>query len=159
MLYKIKRFFEYLKKVCQYAIILWDDYDWDSSFTLELLKFKLTRLYHTMEQDKFHEVHKELKSLRVALRLLDKILSYGREELPAYTRFDIKWGQLQHEETLLPDGNYSLRFYRDNAPTPELDNQMRKEMLSLYLLQEQQYARNKRLFFNILAKHMDSWWV
>lgn|SRR5574344_2581398 len=49
-MYKIKRLFNKIIKIFQYIPLLWEDEDWDYSYLLELIKFKLKRMRNNLEE-------------------------------------------------------------------------------------------------------------
>jgi hypothetical protein len=75
-MYKIKRLFNKIIKIFQYIPLLWKDEDWDYSYLLELIKFKLKRIKKQLRKENLI-IEEELSEIeRKIQRTLDAIEKY-----------------------------------------------------------------------------------
>jgi len=123
--------YEFVKRIIDYAPILWNDRDWDYSFLLRLLKFKLSRMETVCGSPKSHAADwEQIKvELATAQLLISKIEDDPDDE------WSLHWDQ------------YHLSRCKDKC-----------ECDTARLLSEQRRIRNWHALWKYLDKHMPRWW-
>lgn len=75
MINKITMIFKRIKHVAEWAVFLWNDYDWDFIFILQVLKFKLVRTRKNLESDPWHSFSKKSRrKMLVCETILDRLV-------------------------------------------------------------------------------------
>jgi len=153
--YPIRRFYFYwwVIKSIQYAWFLRSDFDWDHSYILKLLKYKLKRTrLRIVKNDTISRVDLVEAQIKHAEDLIQLCLddNFLEEE---FEKHDIKWGKLDFS---LPGDTLSSR--RKNVKNKQDRKQQDKEFLDL--LNRKQAATEKGWddMFNHLRKYLQHWW-
>ena len=161
--FKIRRFFRAVWRASAYAKFGWNNHDWDNSYLLDLLHFKLQRMHKYLKAETYAKQDKpSIQSLRLAARLAKKLT----DEL--YSHFldqhDKKWGPLNMELTPaehvegLPGGGSVCNFSRPNVTSKKKEAQERREFKKAVKMDEQIRARDARWLFSIMEKYYQYWW-
>lgn len=159
--YEIRAKYRTLARMWAYARIGAGSYDFDSCYLIRLIIFKLQRMQHQFTHNS-HCVHAEdsLKAIALAIRLGTRLSEddYSR----GVDRHSKKWGELNMDFIPLdPDNNgfkgSELKMWRSGT-TPENKEQERIEFLAAIDTDDDNRARDARLFFNIIAKYYRDWW-
>lgn len=157
MINKIKHFFKSLKRSYDYAIIGWNNPDYDFAYLNKLILFKLIRIEKEIK-DGFGDHNKStLQSLRICIKLLNKIT----EDSYNYNAklHDAKWGELIVTYSELPYKKYTtMIFNRPNAITKQEQEQEKKELYIAIKKDEAQRTKHVNLLFSIMAKYSRNWW-
>jgi hypothetical protein len=70
---KIKHLFYWIVKTAQYSKVLWNDYDWDYSYMLKLLRYKLVRMEKNIRFYSYAESNlRTAKQIKYAIFLIDR---------------------------------------------------------------------------------------
>lgn len=153
--YQIRR----IKRAIDYAIIGFNNEDYDWAYLDELVIFKMKRILKQLEKDSSFVCYEDsdLKSLRLAIKIGER-LSGDYFEYP-YNRFVQKWGPLdwiQLEPTKEGNRVSTIKFRKVTSPTLEerCDAQQRIAMDKI----EKLNTKYNRLFSNILLKYKHRWW-
>lgn len=161
--YTIKRFFRNLKRSIAFAIIGWNNYDWDYGYLYELILFKLERMQSELINGIAEHDKATLQSLRICIKLLKKL------KFRDYTHFtDLhysKWGQpelvfhkIKKDGIANPHVGSILELKYEKAITEEQKEQQKKEFLEAYRKDNEQEMRDIRLLFDIMKKYNKAWW-
>lgn len=143
-------------RACQYARIGWNNPDWDYSFLLELLAFKLARMEKALWRHTAGE--KESKqALRLAVRLVKKLQTehYNWH----YDQHEKRWGPTTSE--FIPCENmpgYTTWKMTREKVTDENREQMEEELKLAFELDEKTRSRDAAWLFGIIAKYYNHWW-
>lgn len=161
---KFYRYRKCLRRSWAFAKIGWDNYDFDSCYLLELMVFKLKRLYVGCTADAV-AVHEDnhLQALRLAIRIGERLCKDD------YSYFmdchNKKWGESELIETPVPEGQYpewagrayDVRIHRAKV-TDETKEQERQEFLAAVNADDAIKKREARWFFSIIEKYYPFWW-
>lgn len=160
---KCRRYKKCLKRSWAFAKLGWENYDFDACYLIEVMVFKLKRLYIGCTDDAvaIHE-DEHLQALRLAIRLGEKLRTDD------YSYFmdchNKKWGELDLIEIPLPDDTYpeygrayEIRSCRPNV-TEENKEQERQEFLTAVDSDDAIRKRDSRWFFAIIDKYHPFWW-
>lgn len=164
----VRNFFDGVSNLVTWAPIIWRDRDWDYSFLLDMLEFKLRR----MGAQGFHHVWTEEKAAQVIAcadackRIRED--KYAQEELAALNE---KWGDrvcpvcgkslcrcFPHYGT---DGSiigyYWVTMY-ENAHTSEEVDRASQEFHDLYRLQSKLLQDDVAFLCDTMKTNLLSWW-
>jgi len=160
-----KRFLEKVGNFFYWGWQLRDNWDWDSSFMLRMMLIKMKKMqkylykygHSVPSEDPTSDMHKTLRTLiKLCERLINRDPMFYSER--AWEAFDKKWGKLETWSTPTDNPKLSnLHFKRDKV-TDENRKQFKKEERELYKYQTKLYYRDRKLFFQILEKHLDNIW-
>jgi hypothetical protein len=161
--FKIRRFFKSVGRAAAYAKFGWDNHEFDSTYLLDLLHFKLQRMHTYLQAETYAKQDKQsIQSLRLAARLAKKLTDeYYSHFLDQH---DKKWGPLdmkltpaEHVEGL-PGGGSVCEFSRPNVTSKRKEAQERREFKKAVKLDDQIRARDARWLFSIMEKYYQYWW-
>ena len=147
--------------------VIWNDVDWDYTSTYEVLEFKLTKQANYIEKYGIH-VGKDnaVKNIRTCVDILSKLRTeWYIDELIKYQNRDFKFenntivliktdDKLDEYFTKYPkEYKEAVRLITEKKPHRLED----RELIAMYMLEIiQKKAKNK--LYQILNKHMESWW-
>lgn len=140
--------------IFKYLPIVWKDRQWDYNHLYELLQFKLKLMYKEFAKDDVYVGQgKDAKKIKFCIDILDRILKNEYHE-NVFRDHDRKWGEQDFD---LSNGKF--RRTRENILTEEDEEKERKEFLKLmghvgYLTEQ-----DKRILFETITKHIESWWI
>lgn len=148
-------------KIIQYIPILWHDEDWDYSYFLELMKYKIGRMRKCIVKHnlilKAEEVAAEMKHVE---DLIQKYLDHDfcRDLHEAHEK---KWGEVRDlSEPIEVDGQtmYTWDISREKATSPELKQQEKDEQHAIYIKQNKEEQKTLDDIFSCLRLYLERWW-
>lgn len=148
--HSIKRVYLCTKRALEFAKIGYGNFDWDHGFLLELINFKMTRMYDAfLKEDIVFNAKREFRSLNICLKLYKK-RNYSKNIESVYDR----WGR----PTINKDSVFGYVSYK-NASTPELKKILTREIASAYNADIKQRNKYEDLYFRIFKKYYKTWWT
>lgn len=142
MIYKIKSFFRYLKKILDYAIFLRNDQDYDYTYILSLLEYKLSRTRKEIQRNNIVASTPQIvKNIRTAELLLRRL---RKNEYADYLTDEL-YGEKGVLET------YS-------KATPEEKEFLTKQIKRISAYEEYMWNQDYDFLTKHLKKHLRSWW-
>lgn len=155
----IRRFFHRVRKLIYWLPILWRDCDWDHAYILIVLRHKLRLVEKDLDRDGWIGALDEARNVHVALLHLDRLIERDYHE-NTYLHHDRKWGRLMDWTTPIEDSPcVQWHCRRENATTPELDAQERKEHMRIIELPDRMRQQDLDALCLILKKHLLKWWT
>jgi hypothetical protein len=150
----LHNFFWWVVKSCQYAIVLWDDFDWDWKYILRLLKYKLERTKIRIVENNIiegtDEIAREIDEVIELIRKIDK--NEFAEEM--YDAFEKKWGHYDFSCKT----SHGMLAQRANVKN-EQDAQACSDDFKAY---SDQYEKERtecwNKIFEKLRDNMQNWW-
>ncbi len=145
----IRHFFRWVVKVCQYAVVLWDDADWDYAHILKLLKYKLERTRKCIvKNDIIMEVDRVADEIRTAELLIERILHDDYFDHDDYAAHEKKWGPLVFDPYMRHENE------RTEKDKEECNREFRRMSDAAYAKEVADWA----YLWDHFRKHMKSWW-
>jgi len=149
-----------LRRSWAYARFGWDNYDFDGAYALRALSFKLKRLQRLLLDGHVIQDEASLKSLRLAIRLLDRLVEDD------YNYFlhchNLKWYDTEyppHGFEKVNDGRGCSRMVFPSESLPENKQaQEHEEHVAAWAADEKLKNRDKRWVFSIIEKYYEHWW-
>lgn len=162
-----------IKNIIKWFRIVWRDRDYDDSFILEVLKFKIKNTADYTERRKwFVGWEIEVSRMRTCVELINRIQNdyYGVEYLDYqesnhnFVESDIRDddGDMMYEmKSELISENFDQYFKKYGSTyrkvIKEYGDSLSKDSLALRV-SNKNHQKAKKLLFNILEKHIESWW-
>lgn len=154
------RTYHWLVKSIQYSIFLWSDFDWDYSYILKLLQYKIRRTRERIvDNDLVMSVDLYAAQMKHAEALIDRYFDDNFcEEL--YTAHEEKWGKSKMEFTPVPNSNglSTMDMRYPKATTEEETDQADKERIEIYQKHEEERQKCLDEIFSHIRKHIELWW-
>lgn len=171
ILFFFKSTFRSIKNLYRWFPIIWKDRDWDDYYIFEILKFKLQNTAHYTESRKWFVGHEhEAARIRLCIKLIERIqdeyytmeyMDYETSILKFVPRSEDHPGSYELEIEITEDkldeyfAKYPKTYKRATEQIPD-DTENRKRIV--LRMGHMQHEKAKRLLFNILNKHIESWW-
>ena len=150
----IRDIFDFVKRVYEYAPILWHDRDWDHDYILWLLQYKLSRVRKELSKNDRHlGTQGYVAQIRLCEALLERILKseYWEDQIRKIMdeQGDIVW---------IDQNNGSSRLSHTIELTgKEYDSHVKRFRAAIEhaeYLEKQDIA----LLFTTMRKHIRHWW-
>lgn len=140
IMWRINRFFWRIKNLIKWFPIIWNLFDWDYVYALEVFKFQLKNLADFLDSDKAYteKARYNAQRIRTVIRLMDKVYNeeYGMEYMGV---LDEKYG--------------FKRGFSDNV-SDEYNKDMKKLMQESNAKQEKAH----KLLWKLIEKDIRGWW-
>ena len=146
MIWRIKRLFSKIRKLVRWIPVIWNDYEWDHCYFLQILSFKLKLMEEFYKSDKAISVDskKLAKDMRICWLLCERLINghyLNMLDMQYHqTNFENFIAALNKGEATITSHTVSWTFNR----WMKYEDYMRKQDLD-YLCK-------------LLQKHLFSWW-
>lgn len=159
-LYFFKRKKNQISRTIDFLPLIWNGFDFDYKYSLDLFKHQLKRTADFMESEYAITVNASIraKKIRTAIKLMDKVYNedYDNEYLDIIEK---KYGKTKFEFIPIGDGKYfelktTNEFVNDEFKQNELD----KIKHELILLSREKQKRAHKLLWNFIEHNIRSWW-
>lgn len=158
--YFIRRKYEQIRRLIDYLPLIWNGYEFDYHYSIEIFKKSLERQAHFLESSKSYTVdatHNAAK-IRTAIRLMDKVyndeytLEYMDKMEELYGRDVMELRFVEKE-----DDN---RFFTMVANYEEWDNAEEVEVTLNKLMMESQRKQERahKLLWEFVEHNIRRWW-
>lgn len=144
----IKHLFRWIKKSIQYSIVLWNDYDWDYTSILCILKYKIQRTRKHLETCSVHCSHENsIKKMKVVEHILQRLIDndYCSEEYDQHHE-KYKW-----KDYLKKVENHTCYLW---DPPEEYRKESKRLLDKSAKLEQHDWEQ----LFKLLNKHIKHWW-
>ena len=162
--YLPKKTYRFLRKLYAWSPILWNDFDWDYSYLLKILEFKLHRMADTIESNGIIVASDRVaKQIRYATFLIERIQeeNYCKEE---YAAHEEKWGEGVMNFVDLPkdDPHYGtcseMNMYTIKSKQQGLEDQEKKEHMVIYERARDTRQKDLDRLFRHMRRYLERWW-
>lgn len=154
---RVKRFIGKIAKICAYIPVLWNDEDWDYSYLLDLIKFKLNRMKNTIYKDNFIARY-EIRDICIGInQTIDHINNYQNESV-AYKKINgdlpFKVG-FRHKQ--LENGCYNLITWNEDEDRQL--NEQEEGIYNKYIKDCYDFEQKEwNAIFDTIKKEGQKWW-
>lgn len=155
------RFFWWIVKSAQYSWFLRKDFDWDYSYILLLLQYKLKCTRKQILKD---NIILRTEEIAAQIKHTEDLIQNWKDDNfceDLYKAHDEKWGDnVDLSEAFERNGKtyYTWNMSREKATTKELQEQESKELRVIYNAHEKAKEENFDMLFSHLNKHIQEWW-
>jgi hypothetical protein len=158
--YFFKRKYQQIQRVIDFLPMIWNGFDFDYSYSVQLFKKQLERQAQFFESDKSYSARskQDASRIRTAIRLMDKVYDeeYGSE-------YQDKLKQLYGENALdfwledtgEGDGSRFLRWEYNKWDNSEEIKEVQKK---LFLESKQKQKRAHKLLWDFIEHNIQFWW-
>lgn len=157
-MYWIKRKMWQIKNVIKWLPKIWNQYDFDYSYSIEVFKFQLEKQADYLESDKAitENSKNDASRIRMILRLMDKVYDhdYGIEyqkqfeEIYGKDLLDIKFINKLHGL------KHMYELNEDEDKVREMDQVKR----NLFLNSQEKQNRAHKLLWDLVEHNIQNWW-
>ena len=162
--YPFSRFFHWVVKTAQYSKLLWNDFDWDYSYILILLQYKLKR---TRERILDNNIVVSAEQIAAEIKHAEDLIQNWRDDNfceDLYEAHEKKWGKIisrkerNKDDQVDGDKPWDWFMRREKATTLELHDQERKEYMAIHQQADKAKEENFDELFRHLRDHIQRWW-
>ena len=164
-MYWVKRKIRQIKRVIDFFPLIWNGFDFDYRYALDLFKKQLEREAKLMESDRAMTLSAKTNAqkIRTAIRLMDKVYDeeYASEymthidELYGTTHYDFvesdkldKWGE----------PHYELKLWNENAVDEEHQNEINEIRKQMAIHSKDKQNRAHKLLWDYIEHNIQNWW-
>ena len=146
---KAKHFLYRIKRLLDWLPVIWNDCDFDYAYLLDILNFKLKKMYEWFSSDKpnVESAPVTAKEIKKVLALLDRYFNETYQDIE-YAEFDIKHGLIDCKDDIW---TWSEKL----QALPESDKQ---ERFNLRLQAETDMHNDLMKVFDLLKQNIEGWW-
>lgn len=158
--YFFKRKYQQIERVIDFLPMIWNGFDFDYSYSVQLFKKQLERQAKFFESDKSYSDRskQDASRIRTAIRLMDKVYDdeYGCEyqdklkQLYGDDAFD--W---QFEDTGRGDETSFIKYKYEDWDNAEEIKEVQKK---LFLESRQKQKRAHKLLWDFVEHNIQHWW-
>lgn len=149
-MYRIKTFFRRLFRVFSALKLIWNCEEWDYSFTLDLLKWRLERCVKYFERSPYAEGNNErAQEMKEVLRAIDEYFDPYCKDCP----FEVS-------HVMVPTEDGFSRLVTINKETKKPLTEEEEEQYSDYLRASQKYESEDcwNRIWDLIKEHGQGWW-
>ena len=155
--YFFKRKYRQVERVIDFLPIIWNGFDFDYNYSIELFKKQLERQAKFFESDKSHSARskQDASRIRTAIRLMDKV--YNDEyELEWVDKLKEEYGSdildFKFEDTGRGDGTSYMKYKYEDL---NMRSKMKKELIKE---SREKQKRAHKLLWDFIEHNIQYWW-
>lgn len=162
MVYWFKRKFWQIKNVFKWLPVIWNQYDFDYVYSVDVFKFQLEKQADYLDSDKSNTlcVKNKAKRIRMILRLMDKVYC-GDYELEYIDKFEEIYGKGSSELSFVETENPSLLSMKRKYELTENEDkveEMNQTYHTLFLKSVKKQKRAHKLLWDLIEHNIQSFW-
>lgn len=155
----VSNFFRRIKKLIDYAPIIWRDEDWDHAFLLDLLHFKMRRMFIQFKyRDKCVKWGRELEALRTCTAILARLKDDSCYDLMCYALHVQRWGAICHKFHEIDNKTSRMELYFPKAKTEAEQEQASNEFHECMKREAAMKVSDLKNFCALFEKNLNFWW-
>ena len=165
-MYWFKRKYRQIKRVIDFFPLIWNGYDFDYRYALELFKKQLERQAKFMESDRAMALSAKTNAqkIRTAIRLMDKVYDeeYGMEymdtieKLYGKTYYDfVNFGEVSKRTG---EELYEVKVWNENAVDEQHQKEIDEVRKQMMLLSRDKQKRAHKLLWDFIEWNIQRWW-
>jgi len=163
-----------IRNIIRWFPIIWKDRDWDDHYIWEILKTKLrNQAKYIGETDRHVNAKRDAERMMLCVRLIDKIQTeYYQEEYLDYCTDEFHWDDIadqpDYKQLRIEEIANAYQDYFNKYRLTYIDVMTRSKKKLIFGNHSDKHIamniahtnadRAKKLLFNILDKHILSWW-
>lgn len=161
MMYWVKRKIWQIKNVIKWLPKIWNQYDFDYGYSLEVFKFQLQKQAEYLESNKACTLSAKdnASRIRMVIRLMDKV--YDEEYGLEYQRkFDELYGDGHSDLQSIPKGDklFMLKQKFELGDDKEKIREMNQVQSNLFLESQKKQKRAHKLLWDLIEHNIQGWW-
>lgn len=164
-MYWFKRKYRQIQRVIDFLPLIWNGFDFDYQYSIDLFKKQLERTADFLESDRAYSMDAKHNAsrIRTAIRLMDKVYDeeYGCEYIDTIEKF---YGKIHYDWIELDEKDKKGQPYYRMEIRNELavDEQHQKEIdevrHQMMLLSRDKQKRAHKLLWDFIEHNIQHWW-
>lgn len=164
-MYWFRRKYQQIQRVIDFLPMIWNGFDFDYIYSINLFKKQLERQAKFLESDKAYtlEAKNNASRIRTAIRLMDKVYDeeYGTEcidiieKLYGKTHYDFV--ELE-EKDKNGDPYYTMKISNELAVDEQHQKEIDEVRHQMFLLGREKQKRAHKLLWDYIEWNIQSWW-
>lgn len=165
MVYWIKRKYRQIKRVIDFFPLIWNGFDFDYIYGIELFRKQLERLADELESDRANTLSAPIKAqkIRTAIRLMDKVY----DDYYSFEHYDIlekMYGKHKFNfvETDELDSNgdpyYKMKSTWELAVDMKHNEDIERVCNEMSIVGREKQKRAHKLLWDFIEHNIQSWW-
>jgi len=158
---RIRGFFKKIKRIIKWIPTLWNMYDFDYQYAINVFKLQLSSLADLMESDNAFAVDSKLRAgkIRTAIRLMDKVynedyaMEYMDEIQKIYGKSSMDFIKKYGDNDL-----YTLTTTYEKDYSEEEIKKIEEHRSELMFKSKQKQKRAHKLLWDFIEHNIQSWW-
>ena len=153
-IYFFKRKYWQIRNVIRWLPVIWNQFDFDYSYSINVFRFQLEKLANFMESDNSHTMCAKMRAskIRTAIRLMDKV--YSEEYAMEYAG---KIEEIYGKHTVDFNENTYVVIWDKGYTKEEIDKiEAHKDELMLECRRKQ--IRAHKLLWAYIEHNIETWW-
>lgn len=150
-----------IKNLIRWFPVIWNDQDWDSEYTLDILLKKLEHQRDFFLSKDTHLVNswEVADEIEIAISKLKHTRdSWEHYEQPAHELLDVKWGKGIMRTEKYGEHCNEILFDREFVKTSKDEAKYKKEFTAKLTKAREEYVKDKADAYLYLATNIDKWW-
>lgn len=162
MKYWFKRKIWQIKNVIKWLPKIWNQYDFDYSYSIEVFKFQLEKQAEFLESDRAITLSAKNKAsrIRMVLRLMEKV--YNEDYALEYTdEFEKIYGKGSSDVNFVNTKNpnlFSMKKKYELTESKEKIREMGQVYNNLFLNSVEKQKRAHKLLWDLIEHNIQGWW-
>lgn len=162
MIYWFKRKIWQIKNVIKWLPKIWNQYDFDYGYSIDVFKFQLEKQAEFLESNKACTLSAKDKAsrIRMVLRLMDKV--YNEDYALEYTdEFEKIYGKGSSDISFVNTNNPKLLSMKKNYELTESEEkiiEMDQVYNNLFLNSVEKQKRAHKLLWDLIEHNIQGWW-
>ena len=160
MMYWFKRKYQQIQRIIDFLPIIWNGFDFDYTYSLELFKKQLERQAKFLESDGVYssDAKHQASRIRTAIQLMDNVYS-DRYELEWIDKLEEQFGkevlEWEFEDTGDGTGSSFITNKYENWDTAE---EVKVVKNTLVKLSREKQKRAEKLLWEFIGHNIRHWW-
>ena len=163
-MWKIKRLIYRVKRIIEFIPVIWNGFDFDYIYAIELFKKQLERIADNLETNPVGlSAPIKAQKIRTAIRLMDKV--YDEDYAMEYVDdIELLYGKSKHEFVELDEkdknGNpyYTMKIRNELAVDEEHQKEIDEVRHQMFLRSKGRQERAHKLLWSYIEHNILKWW-
>ena len=165
-MYWIRRKIRQIKRVIDFLPLIWNGFDFDYRYALDLFKKQLERMADHMESEKAVTVSAThtASRIRTAIRLMDKVYDeeYGMEYMEQierlYGKTHYDWVESEEVSDKTGEPYYNLVIRNEGAVDEQHQKEIDEVAKQMATLSREKQKRAHKLLWEFVEHNIRHWW-
>jgi hypothetical protein len=163
MIYWVKRKFWQIKNVIKWLPVIWNQFDFDYGYSIEVFKFQLQKTSDFLNSDRAHTLmaKNNANRLQTIIKLMERVYDeyYGME---FYDELIELYGKEKFEHVFIPcedqEGYSLLKSSYELTETPEMVEEINNKRDVLIKESYKKQARAHKLLWDLIEHNIQKMW-
>ena len=164
-MYWVRRKIQQIKRVIDFFPLIWNGFDFDYRYAIDLFKKQLERMAYELESERANTLSAPINAqkIRTAIRLMDKVYDdeYGTEYIDD---IEFLYGKSKHEFVELDkkdengDPYYTMKITNELAVDEEHQKEIDEVRHQMFLRSKDRQKRAHKLLWDFIEHNIQRWW-